>query len=194
MPYAILLMGEDMAYLFSGLGFVFVVAIYLYNRFIRLENLAKEAWSDVNVQLKRRYSLIPNLVEIVKGYMKYEAQTLNEIVSLRNTAINQTNPQQKEGSENKITEHLMHVFAVAEKYPDVKANEQFKELATNLVDIENTLQLARRYYNATVRDYNIAIHSFPSNLVASFMRIKEKTYFEIADFETKNIKVQFNEE
>lgn len=182
-----------MVYLFSVLLLILVTVIYLYNRFIRLENLSKEAWSDVNVQLKRRYSLIPNLVEIVKGYMKHETNTLKEIVSLRNTAINQNNPQQKEDAENKITEHLTHVFAVAEKYPDLKASEQFIELSSNLVDIENTLQLARRYYNATVRNYNIAVHTFPSNLVAGFMKLKEKTYFEIADFETKNIKVQFDE-
>ena len=189
-----------MVYLFSVLLLILVTVIYLYNRFIRLENLSKEAWSDVNVQLKRRYSLIPNLVEIVKGYMKHETNTLKEIVSLRNTAINQNNPQQKEDAENKIVLGVLKKklpelkkFYKEEKYPDLKASEQFIELSSNLVDIENTLQLARRYYNATVRNYNIAVHTFPSNLVAGFMKLKEKTYFEIADFETKNIKVQFDE-
>ena len=182
-----------MIYILFVLLAIFVVVIFLYNRFIRLDNMIKEAWSDVNVQLKRRYDLIPNLVEIVKGYMKYESKTLKEIVSLRNTAIHQNGPHQKESSENKITEHLQHVFAVAEQYPDLKSSDQFKELSSNLADIENTLQVARRYYNATVRDYNISLRTFPSNLIGNFMKLKEKTYFEIADFETKNIKVKFHE-
>lgn len=182
-----------MMYFIIVLLCILVLIVLLYNRFIRLDNMVKEAWSDVNVQLKKRYSLIPNLVEIVKGYMKFESKTLKEIVSLRNTAIRQNTPAQKENSENKITEHLKHVFAVAEQYPDLKSSEQFKELSHNLADIENTLQIARRYYNATVRDYNIALHSFPSNLIASFMNLKDKTYFEIAEFETKNIKVKLHE-
>ena len=118
---------------------------------------------------------------------------MKEIVSLRNTAIHQNTPAQKENSENQITENLKHLFAVAEQYPKLKSNEQFKELSNNLVDIENTLQVARRYYNATVRDYNIALHSFPSNLLATFLNLKDKAYFEIADFETKNIKVKLHE-
>jgi len=178
-----------MIYLFLILFLVLVGIIYMYNRFIRLENMVKEAWSDVNVQLKRRYSLIPNLVTIVKGYMKYETQTLKEIVALRNTAIHHNTPAQKEDAENQITENLKHLFVVAEKYPDLKSNEQFKELGSNLAEIENTLQVARRYYNATVRDYNVAIHSFPSNLLAGCLSLKDKAYFEIAPFETKNIKV-----
>ena len=182
-----------MIYTLFALLAILLLVVYLYNRFIRLDNMVKEAWSDVNVQLKRRYSLILNLVEIVKGYMKYESKTLKEIVSLRNTAIHQNTPAQKENSENQITENLKHLFAVAEQYPNLKSNEQFKELSNNLVDIENTLQVARRYYNATVRDYNIALHSFPSNLLATFLNLKDKTYFEIADFETKNIKLKLHE-
>ena len=172
---------------------VVILGIFLYNRLIRLDNMAKEAWSDVNVQLKRRYALIPNLVEIVKGYMKHESKTLQEIIAMRNAAIHQVTPRQKESSENQITETLKHLFAVVERYPNLKSNEQFKELAHNLVDIEDTLQIARRYYNATVRDYNIALHTFPSNLVAMSLVLKDKTYFEIADFETRNIKVSFDE-
>ena len=182
-----------MVYFTLVLLLVSLLIILGYNRFIRLDNLIKEAWSDVNVQLKRRYDFIPNLVELVKGYMKYEAKTLKEIVALRNTAIHQNGPNQKVNSENKITEHIKHVFAVAEQYPDLKSSEQFKELSDNLADIENTLQVARRYYNATVRDYNIALRVFPSNLLASFMRLKEKPYFEIADFEAKNIKIKLHE-
>ena len=165
----------------------------IYNRFIRLDNMVKEAWSDVNVQLKRRYSLIPNLVETVKGHMKYEAKTLKEIVAARNTAMHQSTAAKKAESENQITESLHHLFAVAEQYPNLKSNEQFKELSSNLAEIENTLQVTRRYYNATVRDYNVALHSFPSNLVANCLNLKEKTYFEIADSEAKEIQIKFDE-
>ncbi len=179
--------------IFFILLIVFCGIIFLYNRFVQLDHMVKEAWSDVNVQLKRRYSLISDLVEIVKGYMKYESNTLKKIVSARQAAIRQNTPTQKENSENQISENLKHIFAVAEQYPDLKSNEKFKELATNLSEIENALQIARRYYNATVRNYNIALHSFPSNTIAICMNLKDKNYFEITDFETKNIKVKLHE-
>ena len=172
---------------------LFLFVIYLYNRFIRLDNLSREAWSDVNVQLRRRYALIPNLVTVVKGYMKHEQKTLTDIAKVREAAIRGTTPDQKADSENKLTQNLKHLFAVAENYPVLKADKQFRELFDNLVEIENTLQTARRYYNATVRDYNIAIHSCPGNLLAHLLHLPDKTYFEIASFETKNIKVKFHE-
>ena len=170
-----------------------IVFVFIYNHFIRLDNLSREAWSDVNVQLKRRYALIPNLVAIVKGHMKYEQKTLTDITKVRELALHNANPDQKADSENKLTEGLKHIFTVAENYPVLKTNKQFQELFKNLVEIEDTLQIARRYYNATVRDYNIAIHSFPGNLVAGLFRLQAKTYFEITAFETKNIKVKFHE-
>ena len=179
-----------MIYIFGILLVILILIILIYNRFIHLDNMVQEAWSDVNVQLKRRYSLIPNLVTVVKGYMKYESKTLKEIVSVRNTAIRQKTPAQKENAENQITENLTHLFAIAEQYPTLRSNEQFQELAHNLADIENTLQIARRYFNATVRNYNTAIHSFPGNLIARCLNLQDKKYFEIADFETKNIKVR----
>lgn len=181
---------NPLVWVFAVLLIVLALAIFLYNRFIHLDNMVQEAWSDVNVQLKRRYSLIPNLITVVQGYMKYESKTLREIVSMRNAAIHQRTPAQKEDSENEIIKNLKHLFVVAEQYPTLKSNEQFKELSNNLVDIEDALQIARRYYNATVRDYNTAIHSFPGNLVARCVGLKDKNYFEIADFETKNIKVR----
>lgn len=168
-------------------------SVFLYNRFIRLDNMSREAWSDVNVQLKRRYALIPNLVTTIKGYMKYEKNTINDIIQTRSTALRQNAPAEKADSENRLTQGLKHIFAVAEQYPVLKTNKQFQELFKNLVEIENTLQTARRYYNATVRDYNIAIHSFPGNLLACLLHLKDKPYFEIAAFETKNIKVKFHE-
>ena len=170
-----------------------MTAIFFYNRFIRLDNLSREAWSDVTVQLKRRYALIPNLVALVKGHMKYEQKTLTDITKVRQSAIRGITPDQKADSENQLTESLKHLFIVAENYPVLKTDKQFQELFQNLVEIENTLQIARRYYNATVRDYNIAIHSFPGNLLAWCLHLSDKVYFEIAAFETKNIKVKFHE-
>ena len=172
---------------------LFICSVFFYNRFIRLDNMSREAWSDVNVQLKRRYALIPNLVTIVKGHMKYEQKTLTNITKIRESALHNTNPDQKADSENKLIENLKHLFVVAENYPVLKTNKQFQELFKNLVEIEDTLQVARRYYNATVRDYNIAVHSFPGNLLATLLHLKDKTYFEIAAFETKNVKVKFHE-
>ena len=182
-----------MGYLIFIFLVLLILLILLYNRFVRLENMVKEAWSDVDVQLKRRYDLIPNFVTIVKDYMKYETQTLKEIVSARNIALHQMSPDQKENSENQIADKLRHLFAVAEQYPKLKSDKQFKELSNTLIEIENTLQSARRYYNATVRNYNIALHSIPSNLLALFLHLSDKPYFEITDFETKNIQVVLDE-
>ena len=167
--------------------------IFLYNNIVKLDNMVKEAWSGVNVQLKRRYELIPNLVTLAKGYMKHETKTFKEIVSLRNNAINQITPAQKEKSETKISENLKHLLVIAEQYPDLKSDVQFREISDNLADIENSLQESRRYYNATVRNYNIALNSFPCNLLAKFLGLKDLDFFEIADYETKPVEISFNE-
>lgn len=170
-----------------------LLSIFYFNRIIKSDNMSKEAWADVNVQLKRRYDLIPNLVSVVKGYMAHEKSTLTELVTLRNAAINNKAPELKENDENHITDNLKHIIAIAEKYPELKANEQFLELQRNLAEIEDKLQIARRYYNATIRDYNIALHSFPSNIIAGMFNFKDKAYFEINAGESKNTKVNFNE-
>lgn len=164
--------------------------IFAYNRFIRLENLVIEGWSGVDVQLKRRYDLIPNLVSIVKTYTSYENQTLKQIVEARTQVQMSTSTQNKALKENALIDGLKTLLAIAEDYPELKADSQFLTLHHTLVDIEDTLQKARRYYNATVRDYNSAVKIFPSNLVAKMMALKTKDYFEITPLETNNIKIE----
>ena len=164
--------------------------IFTYNRFIRLENLVIEGWSGVDVQLKRRYDLIPNLVSIVKAYTSHENQTLRQIVEARTQAQMSPSADKKALKENALVEGLKTLLAIAENYPELKADSQFLTLHHTLVDIEDTLQKARRYYNATVRDYNSRVKMFPSNIVAKMMALKTKEYFEINPLETNNIKIE----
>lgn len=183
------------------IGFVAVFAIIIaavilyfvgiYNRFIKQANLYEEAWSGVTVQLKRRYDLIPNIVETVKGYAKHEQETLNQIVEKRNLAMNANGLVDKAAAENSLTQSLKTVFALSESYPELKANQNFIQLQDSLVSIEDDLQNARRYYNATVRDYNTAVDSFPSNIVASKYGFTKKDFFETSDAEKENVKVSF---
>ncbi|MBR3913165.1 MAG: LemA family protein [Alphaproteobacteria bacterium] len=168
---------------------VLVYFIFAYNRFIRLENLVIEGWSGVDVQLKRRYDLIPNLVSIVKAYTTHENQTLRQIVEAR-TQAQMSGSQNKALKENALVDGLKTLLAIAEDYPELKADSQFLTLHHTLVDIEDTLQKARRYYNATVRDYNSAVKMFPSNIIAKIMALKTKEYFEINPLETNNIKIE----
>jgi LemA protein len=158
-------------------GLLWFVA--LYNRFIRGKNLMLEAWSGIDVQLKRRHDLIPNLLETVKGYMQYERAVLQEITDLRSRSISATSVREKGEAENALSQTLRSLFAVAEAYPDLKANQNFLDLQKNLTDIEEQIQLARRYYNGTVRDFNIMVEAFPSALVASGFGFKLAEYFEI---------------
>ena len=167
--------------------------IFLYNRFIRLDNMVREAWSGVDVQLKRRYDLIPNLVTLVKGYMKHEKETLTTLTKLRGEAMTRTSPAEKEGVENRLVDTLKTVFVVAESYPKLLSDTQFISLQHTLTEIEDTLQVSRRYYNATVRNYNIAIHSFPGNLLAKMTHLVDKEYFEITASEAQNVEVKFHE-
>lgn len=164
--------------------------IFAYNRFIRLENLVIEGWSGVDVQLKRRYDLIPNLVTIVKAYTSHENNTLRQIVEARTQAQKLPPSQSKSEKENVLVDGLKTLFAIAEDYPQLKADSQFLTLHHTLVDIEDTLQKARRYYNATVRDYNSAVKIFPSNLIAKMLNLKTKEYFEIEPLETNNVKIE----
>ena len=153
--------------------------VALYNRFIRGKNLVHEAWSGIEVQLKRRHDLIPNLLETVKGYMQYERQLLQDITSLRSKSMSTDNIKEKASAENALSGTLKTLFALAEAYPDLKANQSFLDLQRNLADIEEQIQLARRYYNGTVRDYNILVESFPSVLVARFFGFNLADFFEV---------------
>ncbi|MBI2352996.1 LemA family protein [Candidatus Dependentiae bacterium] len=153
--------------------------IITYNSFIYLRSFVQEAWSGIDVQLKRRYDLIPHLVEVVKGYSFHEKNIIDNIVSMRALSMRSTGPEGKEQAELELSGALKSLFALAENYPNLKANENFLALQKDLSAIEQDLQLARRYYNGTVRNYNNKILSFPAHLVASFMHLQPVSYFEI---------------
>lgn len=173
-----------------------VIVLYgvsLYNRGVRLRNKVDEAWSGISVQLKRRYDLIPNLVSTVKGYAKHEQETLEKVIQLRNQAQSVSGGSHADQiqAENALTAGLRTVFALAENYPDLKANTNFMELQGALTDIEDNLQNARRYYNAVVRDNNNYCESFPSVLVARAFGFGKEAFFEIEEQERGNVKVEF---
>ena len=153
--------------------------IISFNRIIKQKNLVKEAWSGIDVQLKRRYNLVPNLVETVRAYTKYEGTTLEEITRIRQKCIDASNVKDQSDAEVMLSAGFKQFFALVEAYPDLKANEQFINLQKNLIEIEDSIQYARRYYNGTVRDFNILTESFPSNLTAMIFGYKSMDYFEI---------------
>ncbi len=163
------------------LGFVLFWLILTYNRLITLKNRAKEAWSDIDVQLKRRYNLIPNLVETVKGYATHERELFEKVTEARTRAMGATNPKEKGQAENMLTNTLKSLFAVAENYPDLKAAANFLELQRELRDTEDKIQAARRFYNTNVRDLNIKTESFPVNLIASPLGFAKMDFFEIEE-------------
>ena len=170
---------------------VFII-VAIFNRLVNLKNRSEEAWSDIDVQLKRRHDLIPNLVETVKGYAKHEKELFEKVTEARAAAISSKGIADKAKAENQITEALKSVFAVAENYPNLKANENFVELQREITDTEDKIQAARRFYNGNVRDLNIAIESFPSNIIANMFSYKKKELFELDDVEErKNIEVKF---
>lgn len=168
------------------LGSIAAIAVFcvlIYNRFVTLTNRVKEAWSDIDVQLKRRYDLIPNLVETVKGYVAHEASTLAKVTEMRTRAMNATAPTDKAEAENMLTGALKSLFAVSENYPNLKANENFIELQRQLEDTENKLQAARRFYNSVVQDLNTTLQSFPSNIIGSAFGFKPGDFFQLGSDE-----------
>ncbi len=154
--------------------------VFIYNGLVRLRVQCDNAWADVDVQLKRRYDLIPNLVETVKGYAAHEKGTFDAVVSARNQAMSARGPAEKGEAEGMLTGALRQVFALAEAYPQLRAVESFTQLQLTLNQIEDTLQNARRYYNAVVRDLNTRIAQFPSNVVAGMCSFKPREFFEIS--------------
>lgn len=155
--------------------------ISIYNKLVRNKNLVAEGWSGIDVQLKRRADLIPNLIESVKGYMKHERDLLSEVTRLRAESMKTQAVGAKNKIENALSRSLANLFAVAENYPDLKANQNFLDLQQQLGEIEDQLQMSRRYYNGTVRNYNILIESFPSNMIAKQFRFTQAEFFEIED-------------
>ena len=154
--------------------------IFTYNLFIRDKNLIKEAWSGIDVQLKRRHNLIPNLVASVKGYSQHEKNLLEEITRKRSEAVKVDNIKDIAPAESDLSGMLKNLFIAVENYPDLKASENFLDLQNQLVEIEDQLQYARRYYNGAVRNYNIRVESFPSNFIAGIFNYKQDSFFEIS--------------
>jgi len=174
---------------------IIITIIGIYNSLIRLKNRVKEAWSDIDIQLKRRYDLIPNLIETVKGYAKHEKETLEKVIKARNLAMNAQSSgdtKTKANAENILSGTLKSIFALSESYPDLKANQNFLELQRELSDTENKIQASRRFYNNNVKDFNTKIEIFPTNIFAGILNFKKKDFFEISNKKEKeNIKVAF---
>lgn len=166
--------------------------VFAYNGFIRLINRAKEAWADIDIQLKRRYDLIPNLVNTVKGYATHESSAFENVTKARSAAMGAGNIEEKGKAENMLSGALKSIFALAEAYPDLKANQNFLELQRELSDTENKIQAARRFYNSNVRDLNTRIESFPANIIAGMFRFSIMEFFELEEVAAKNpVKVSF---
>ena len=172
---------------------IVVILIILYNSLVRSRNRVDEAWSDIEVQLKRRYDLIPNLVETVKGYAAHESGVFEKVTQARSQAMQAGSLAEKLKDENMLSGALKSLFAVAESYPDLKANQNFIKLQADLTDTEDKIQAARRFYNGTVRDYNTKLQVFPSNLFASAFHFTAKPFFDIDEKgpEGQPVKVQF---
>ena len=171
-----------------------VIAIYVivvFNRLIRGRNLVREGWSGIDVQLRRRSDLIPNLVEIVKGYASHERSVFEEVTAKRTAAMSAGSVPQKAAAEQALQGSIGKLFAVAEAYPQLKANQNFLELQKQMAELEDQLQMARRYYNGTVRDYNIHIQTFPDVLVARVTGFHEEHFFQIDEASAANPNVKF---
>ena len=174
------------------LGVVFLLwAVAIYNGLIRLKNRVDEAWSDIDVQLKRRYDLIPNLINTVKGYAAHEKEVFEKVTEARSRAMGAGTTEDKAQAENALSNTLKSLFAVAESYPDLKANQNFLELQRELTDTEDKIQASRRFYNGNVRDFNTKIEIFPNNLFAGILNFTKRQFFEAAGAEKEVVKVEF---
>lgn len=172
-------------------GILIIWLIAVFNGLIKLKNRAQEAESDIDVQLKRRHDLIPNLIETVKGYATHEKDLLEKVTKARSEAINAKGMEAKGQAENMLSETLKSIFAVAESYPDLKASQNFLKLQDELSDTENKIQASRRFYNTNARDFNIKIELFPNNLVAGILGFKQFNFFQAQEEEKANVEVKF---
>lgn len=175
------------------IAILIISVIAIYNKLVKLRNMVKSSWSDIDVQLKKRFDLVPNLVETVKGYASHERTVFEKVTEARSLAMKANSPGEMAKAENMLRDTLKTLFALAEAYPELKANENFSKLQTQLQELENNIEYARRYYNAVVRDYNILIESFPSNIIASQFNFKQAELFQLEspEVERKPIKVDF---
>jgi LemA protein len=174
-----------------GLGLLVIWVIAIYNGLIKLKNRVDEAWSDIDVQLKRRYDLIPNLINTVKGYAAHEKSVFEKVTQARTMAMNAGTTEEKAGAENMLSGALKSLFAVSEAYPDLKANQNFLELQRELTDTEDKIQASRRFYNGNARDFNIKIEVFPNNMIAGMLHFAKRDFFEAVAGEKENVKVEF---
>ena len=172
---------------------VMIFFIAFYNRLVSLKNKVKEAFSTIGVYLKKRHDLIPNLLEAVKGYAIHEKSALENVINARSAAIGATNTNDKFAAENMLTGTLKSLFAVAESYPDLKANTNFLDLQRQLQIIEDEIAMSRKYYNANVREYNIDVKSFPNNIVSGITGFKEEPYFNVDKASTQPVEIKFND-
>lgn len=173
------------------IGIVFLLVV-VYNNLVKLRVLVEEGWSGIDVQLKKRYDLIPNLVNTVKGYAKHEEETFAKVTKYRNAAMNAGSVEEQIQNENMLTGTLKSLFAVSEAYPELKADQSFLKLQEELSEIEDELEGARRYYNGTVREFNMKVESFPINLVAGILNFKKRPFFEAEEESRENVEVNFN--
>ena len=174
-------------------GVIVLAFIAIYNGLVRLNVRTDEAWSDINVQLKRRYDLIPNLVETVKGYAKHEKSVFEDVTKARAEALSAKGIAEKGKAENQLEGALKSIFAVAEAYPELKANENFAQLQSELTDTEDKIQASRRFYNANVREMNIAVQSFPRNIIANMLGFKKRDLFDLEEAAAKEpVKVKLD--
>ncbi|KAB2954674.1 LemA family protein [Heliorestis acidaminivorans] len=181
-----------MIYLLVLIVLLSVFWIFTYNSLIKYRNWVRESWAQIDVQLKRRYDLIPNLVETVKGYAKHEQETLEKVIRARNDLVGTgKSPQERVDADIALTSTLRSLFALAEAYPDLKANQNFMMLQEELSGTENKIAYARQLYNNTIMKYNTKIQSFPTNLIASFHGFTEESMLEIPERERENIQVRF---
>ncbi len=178
-------------YIVLAIGVALLLAgIGLFNSLVRRRNTVRNAWSDIDVQLKRRYDLIPNIVSVVQGYMKHEKSVLEDVTNARTAALSASTPDTKEQPEYALAGALKSLFAVAESYPDLKASLNFQQLQDQLALLETDIQSARRYYNAAVREFNIAIQTFPALLVAGLMGFLPEPFFQADEADRKNVNVK----
>lgn len=177
-------------YIIIAIVVVLLLLIFTtYNSFVKLNNKVEEAFSTMDVYLKKRWDLIPNIVETVKGYAKHEKSTLEEVINLRNSSYDKMNTNDKVETNNKLSQGISKLMAIAESYPELKANENFKDLSNQLTRVEDDIANARKYYNGTVRIFNDKVQMFPSNIIASIFGYKVKNMFEANEFERENVKI-----
>jgi LemA protein len=169
-----------------------LLAVFIYNSLVKAKNRTDEAWSDITVQLKRRYDLIPNLVNTVKGYATHEKNVFEEVTEARAQALNAQTVTETAKADNQFQSALKSLFAVAENYPDLKANQSFQQLQAELVDTEDKIQAARRFYNGAARDLNIKIQSFPTNIFAGMMGFKKRDFFDVTEAEAAAVSQPVN--